>query len=231
MIQLLYNHCKWNIQCPVQLVGSSVTMEVGVGEGWPLSWLISLWCWPHSLSPVISRDWGVKLIQFRTNKLRQIVFLSEGGTFGFRLNGEVGSPKPQHHKQWLFLYPLWPNSPGQTEQLWLKWSETIQPQCPTLAYDLNTIFSFSWSKFPIFSHLQQVIFVAKTNIRGFLVLLFWGTILVQSALPKETQPMIPFVLQRRFFQPPLAWHSTGNHHSPMYCHIQSIQHRWFLFYR
>lgn len=81
------------IQCPVQLVGSFGSVEAGVGEGWPLSWLISLWCWPHSLSPDISRDWAVKLIQFRTKKLRQQCFSLRMRDFGIQVKWRSGNPQ------------------------------------------------------------------------------------------------------------------------------------------
>lgn len=192
IIQLLYNHCEWKIQCLAQLAESFVIVDSGVGEGWLLHCLISLWHWPHSLSSDTSRDlgWGrgwTDIIK-NQNSWSNIFFLSEEGLLD---SGEMDKWNPETStSQTMTFSGLTVAKHPRTDSTTLTqavWDHLTRMS--NLGVCCFCYFLFPHQDFPC-SHLLPVIFVAKTNIAGLLVLLFWGTFLVQSTLPKETQSMI-----------------------------------------
>lgn len=96
IIQLLYNHCEWNIQCPVRLAESFVIVGGGLGEGWTSLCLISPWHWPHSLSSDTSGELGSGRGQIdiiKNQRLRQPLFFSTARDFWIEAKRTNGVPE------------------------------------------------------------------------------------------------------------------------------------------
>lgn len=182
IIQLLYDPCKWNIQSPVQLVGSLIIKEAGIGDGA----LISHPHWPRPLGPDRSRGLGYREAEqewWRTKKLRRCGFLPEGGHWDA---GSVDTWDPRiSASRWPFLE----NSVAR-----LSWGRQndLDPGClrlPTRMANLRICsllnFLFPNQDFLFVLIYSKLHLLTKTHIMGLWFLLFWETWLVWPVLPLE----------------------------------------------